>query len=140
MSPQLNPLELQTIEHLLQDYAPAQTALISLKTHSGDLDASFNDLWTQTATVPQTMASDGKSIWQVTLKVLRDELCGDDGFRAKLLDYNKNPTSAPLLTGAIVYLVELTTLPINPALGTIAVLYISKIGLNIFCEYTEERV
>jgi len=35
------------------------------------------------------------------------------------------------------YLVGLTTLPINPAIATIIVLYILKLGLNIFCEYTD---
>ena len=135
----LTPTELQTIEHLLQNYSTVQPALTSLKIHNGNLDASFKDLWAETIGSPQTFAPQGKSLWHVTLKVLRDEICGDDGFRTKLLDYNKNPASASLLTGVIVYLVELTSLPINPALGTILVLYISKIGLNIFCEYTDER-
>ena len=76
-------------------------------------------------------------LWQSTLKVLREEVCGDEGFRSKILDYNQNPGSASLMTGAIVYLVGLTTLPIDPAIATIVVLYILKVGLNIFCEYTE---
>ena len=78
-----------------------------------------------------------KSLWQVTLEVLREEVCGDEGFRSQVLDYNKNPGSASLLTGAIVYLVGLTALPIDPAIATIVVLYILKVGLNIFCAYTE---
>jgi divalent metal cation (Fe/Co/Zn/Cd) transporter len=52
----------------------------------------------------------------------------------------KNPGSTPLLTGLIVSLVGVAAthgLPLDPAIATIVVLYILKIGLNIFCEYTE---
>jgi hypothetical protein len=44
---------------------------------------------------------------------------------------------APLLTGLIVSLITIFGLPIDPASATIIVLYIVKIGLNTFCEYTE---
>ncbi|MEO0844573.1 MAG: hypothetical protein AAF063_37790, partial [Cyanobacteria bacterium J06643_5] len=74
---------------------------------------------------------------QTTLNVLRNELCGDDGFRTQVKEYSKNPASTPLLTGLIVYLVGISGLPIDPAIATVVVLYIIKIGLNIFCEYTE---
>jgi hypothetical protein len=30
-------------------------------------------------------------------------------------------------------------LPIDPAIATIVVLYLVKIGLNVFCEYTEPK-
>jgi divalent metal cation (Fe/Co/Zn/Cd) transporter len=42
-----------------------------------------------------------------------------------------------LLTGLIVSLTTLSELPLDPALATIIVLYVVKIGLNTFCEYTE---
>ncbi|MBE9198754.1 MULTISPECIES: hypothetical protein [unclassified Nodularia (in: cyanobacteria)] len=45
-----------------------------------------------------------------------------------------------LLSGLIVSLVGLATtngLPIDRAIATVIVLYILKIGLNIFCDYTE---
>lgn len=83
---------------------------------------------------------EGKSLWQITLKQLRQEVCGDDSFRTKLQEYTKNPGSTPLLTGLIVSLVGVAAahgLPLDPAIATIIVLYILKIGLNIFCEYTE---
>ena len=44
---------------------------------------------------------------------------------------------APLLTGLIVSLITIFGLPIDPAIATIIVLYVVKIGLNTFCEYTE---
>ena len=76
----------------------------------------------------------------MTLNVLRQELCDDDGFRGQLQEYKKNPASSPFLSGLIVSLVGLATtsgLPIDPAIATVIVLYILKIGLNIFCDYTE---
>lgn len=62
------------------------------------------DLWTEKNGPPPTM-KDNKSLWQITLKALRKELCGDDGFRGQLSEYTKNPGSAPLLSGLIVSLV-----------------------------------
>lgn len=73
---------------------------------------------------------------------IRKELCGNDGFRGKVKEYTNNPGSAPLLTGLIVSLVGIAGvhgLPIDPAIATIMVLYVVKIGLNIFCEYTESE-
>ncbi|WP_199315156.1 MULTISPECIES: hypothetical protein [Oscillatoriales] len=52
-------------------------------------------------------------------------------------EYIKKPEDAALLTALIISVVQLTTLPINPAIATIIVLYILKIGIGIFCEYTE---
>ena len=86
------------------------------------------------------MMAEGRSLWQITLKTLRNELCGDDGFRGQLKEYTKNPGSSPLLTGVIVSLVGLASangVPIDPAIATVIVLYILKIGVNIFCDYTE---
>lgn len=60
-----------------------------------------------------------------------------DSFKAKVEEYNKNPGKAALVTGMIVYLIDLVTLPINPAIATIAVLWVIKLGLRTFCDYTE---
>jgi hypothetical protein len=73
----------------------------------------------------------------------RKELCSDDGFRGKVKEYTDNPGSAPLLTGLIVSLVGIAGangLPLDPAIATIIVLYVVKIGLNTFCEYTEPAI
>ena len=111
-----------------------QDAVAALEKHNGDLETSFRELWQEEV---GELGPEDESLWDVTLKVLRQEICGDDGFRTKIVDYNKNPESASLLAGAILYLVSLTTLPINPAIATIIVLYVLKVGLNIFCEYTK---
>jgi hypothetical protein len=131
----LTATEINDLHTLLQTYLPAQTALDTLTQHNGQLDISFDHLWAQSQNI-QTYDRT-KSVWTVTLNVLRQEICGDDSFRAKILDFNKNPASASALTGLIVYLAEHTHLPINPAISTLLVLYILKVGLNIFCAYTE---
>ncbi|MEG4407321.1 hypothetical protein [Microcoleus sp. MON2_D5] len=74
------------------------------------------------------------------MKTLRAELCGDEGLRAQFKEYTKNPGSTPLLTGLIVAIVSLGAsagIPIDPSIATIIVLYLLKISLNIFCEYTD---
>jgi hypothetical protein len=60
---------------------------------------------------------------------------GKEGFQNQVKEYNKNPTSAPLLTGLIVSVVHSVGFPIDPAIATVVVLYILKVGINIFCDY-----
>ena len=135
---QLTSTELEETRQLLQDYNPAQEAVAVLEENNGLLEASFEELWKEKNGVQSL--PEGKSLWEVTKKVLRKEICGNEGFHAKVKEYNQNkgtPNAAPLLTGTIVYLVGLITLPIDPAIATIIVLYILKVGLDIFCEYTE---
>jgi hypothetical protein len=139
MNTQYTATEINQKRQLLQNYHPAQEALTVLEQHQGQLDEAFDQLWSE-ANESETVTfekGEKRSLWKVTLEVLRTEVCGDEGFRSKILDYNKNPGSASVLTGLIVYLVELTTLTIPPAIATIIVLYIIKIGLNVFCEYTQ---
>lgn len=132
METQLTATELQNFTQLLQEYQPAQTALAILDKNQGNLETSFEQLWTEKYG-KQDFGS--RSIWQSTLTVLRQELCGDDGFKNQVKEYSKNPTSAPLLTGLIVAVVSSAGLPIDPAIATVIVLYILKVGINIFCEY-----
>ena len=35
------------------------------------------------------------------------------------------------------YLIDLVTLTINPAIATIVVLWVLKLGIRTFCDYTE---
>ncbi|NJP11538.1 MAG: hypothetical protein HC866_20400 [Leptolyngbyaceae cyanobacterium RU_5_1] len=137
--------EIQNIQLLVKSYnAPEiseiESAIATLEKNNGDLETSFNELWDERVGSLGTYSPGDKSLWQVTLKELRKEVCGDEGFRGKVKEYSKNPGSAPLLTGVIVSLVGIAGahgLPLDPAIATIIVLYILKIGLNIFCEYTE---
>ena len=137
MEPILTHAEMNEMRQMLQDYAPAQEAFAMLEKHNGRLDSSFDELWFENNNLE---SYNRKSLWQVTLKTLRAELCGNDGLRAQFKDYTKNPGSTPLLTGLIVAIVGLgasSGIPIDPSIATIVVLYLLKISLNIFCEYTE---
>jgi hypothetical protein len=131
----LNFTEIDEMQAILHDYPPADEAMELLKKHNGRLDTTFEQLWTQANGIEALETQ--KSLWQVTLKVMRDELCGHEGFRAILNEYLKNPGNAALLTTLVVTLSGITTLPINPGIATIIILYILKVGLGIFCEYTE---
>lgn len=134
MTTQLDLTEINQIQQLLNDYEPAQKALDTLEQNNGNFNTTFDELWTEKF---GTDTYDKKSLWQSTLTVLREELCGNDGFRAQFQEYTKNPGSAPLLTGLIVSITTLSGLPLDPAISTVIVLYLLKVGLKIFCEYTE---
>jgi hypothetical protein len=133
---QLDSAELSQIQRILQDYEPSQSAIATLADFDGDLDASLEELLRSQM---ETATFQNKSLKEITLQVLREQLCGNEGFRQKLGEYMKNKESTPLLTGLIIYLASKVVLPfpIDPALATIIVLYISKLGLEIFCRYTE---
>ena len=135
---QVTSSEIEAMRELMPDYTPGLEAMDHLEKHNGDMETAFQDLWQ--AKNGQAMMGDSKSLLQITLKTLRNELCGDDGFRGQLKEYTKNPGNSPLLTGLIVSLVSIASvhgLPLDPAIATVIVLYILKIGVNIFCDYTE---
>jgi hypothetical protein len=132
MSTQLTSAEIENFSEMLQGYSPSKTALMILSENNGQIEQSFEQLWTEKYG-RQDFGS--QSIWQSTLTVLQRELCGEEGFKNQVKEYSKNPTSAPLLTGLIVAVVSAAGLPIDPAIATVIVLYILKVGINIFCEY-----
>jgi hypothetical protein len=47
METQLTEAEIKATRQLLQDYEPAQKALIALEKHNGQLEASFDELWSE---------------------------------------------------------------------------------------------
>lgn len=135
MNAQLTQDEINSVRVLLKQYQPADKAIAAVQRHNGNLETSFEELWVDKNGV--VAMPKGKNIWQTTLEVLRDELCGDEGFRARLSDYTKSPENAVLLTATITSLMALTAIPLDPSIATIIVLYILKIGLNVYCKYTE---
>ena len=135
MNVQLTNDELNSIRDLLKDYQPANKAIDALERHDGNLDISFEELWIE-KNGTEAMKG-GKNVWQTTLDVLRDELCGDEGFRARLSECTKSPENAVLITATITSLMALTAIPLDPSIATIIVIYILKIGLNVYCKYTE---
>ncbi|MBD2092274.1 hypothetical protein H6F67_20710 [Microcoleus sp. FACHB-1515] len=135
MTDALRPDELQTVKPLLETEGYGLKAIAALEQQETFADA-FYALWTETYGAPPTFG-DRVSLWQLTIKRVRQEVCGeDDSFRTKMREYKKSPTSAPLLTGLIVSLVSMSGLPIDPAIATVIVLYVLHIGLDVFCEYT----
>lgn len=138
MSTRLSPTELERTQTLLQTYAAAQPALTALSDHDGDLEASLCELIAAEAR-RESYGLDGDRLRTIFLKNLRREICGDDSFREKVENYNKHPGKAELLTGLIVYILDIVTLPINPAIAAIIVLWILKLGLRTFCDYTEPQ-
>lgn len=138
MDAQLTTSEINDYREILQGDNSAQKALATLEKYNGNINDSFDELLSEVS--GQAKDYDLERLRKVTLKQLRQEVCGDDSFRTKLQEYTKNPGSTPLLTGLIVSLIGVAAahgLPLDPAIATIIVLYILKIGLNIFCEYTD---
>ena len=135
MNPELTMAEVHHYQKLMLDHQEASHALVRLEAHGGKCDSTVMELWQEN----HPLGLDGERFWEVTLKVLREELCGHEGFRIKLREYTKSPENAVLLTGLITYLVGIVSLPINPAIATIIVIYLLKVGLNIFCEYTDPQ-
>ena len=139
MAAQLSTAEINDYREIFPKDDPAQEVLAILDKNNGSFDDSLTEIYSEKFGSLPDMAP-GKSLLQITLKQLREEVCGNEGFRAQVSEYNKNPRSVPLLTGLIVSLVGLAAangFPLDPAIATVVVLYILKIGLNVFCEYTE---
>ena len=133
----LSEAELEDARVLLGDYAPAGGALATLSQNGGDLEASLEEL--VVAEAGTAVFGEGRrSLREVFVRNLRREVCGDEGFLARVEALNRKPGDAALLTGAIVYLVDLVALPmITPAIATVVVLWVVKLGIRVFCEYTE---
>ena len=127
--------EIATLEAELQDYDPAQTAIAQLKASDGDLTQALESMLIEEFGPQPAFAS--KSLWAVTWETLREELCGDEGFLGRVKEYTAKPQKATALTALVIYIVEQTTLPISPSLAALVSLYIAKVGLTIFCKYTE---
>jgi hypothetical protein len=138
MSTQLSLTEIQQLQQILQDELERK-ALTTLEHHNGDLEASFDELWQEK--FGRKDYGKNKSLLQLTLNEIRAEICGDDGLQGKIKEYTKNPGSASLLNsiiGSLVAVAAVNGIPLDAAIATIVVLYILKIGVNVFCKYTEQ--
>ncbi|MBE9210658.1 hypothetical protein IQ244_29975 [Nostoc sp. LEGE 06077] len=137
MTTQLSPTEIQELQQIIED-EQAQKALATLQQNNGDLETSFDELWQEQ--FGKAAFGQNKSLLQLTLNEIRAEICGDDGLQGKIKEYTKNPGSAALLNsiiGSLVTVAAVHGIPIDAAIATIVVLYILKIGINVFCKYTE---
>ncbi len=137
MDAQFTPAEINDYRKILQEDS-AQKVLDTLENYNGRFYDSFDQLLSEVS--GQRKTHEIKRLRQTELKTLRENVCTNDSFRTQVQEYNQNPGIAPLLTGLIGSLVEIAAadeFSLDPAIATIIVLYILKIGLDIFCEYTE---
>lgn len=138
MTTQLESSEIQGYQQLLPDDTQVQKALATLEENDGDLEAAFDRLWQEK--FGQVNYGAKKSLLKLTLEEIRSEVCGDEGLRGKIKEHTKDPSSASLLNsiiGSLVTVAALNGIPIDGAIATIVVLYILKIGLNVYCKYTD---
>lgn len=137
----ITPAEIAHARQVLQNYPEAQVGLAVLEKHQGNPKTSVEELLpTKSDTVRLAIAQARRSVWEILLEQLYLELCGedDDSFREMVKQAKRNPDSSPLLTGLIVYLVDVANISLNPAIATIIVLYILKLGVSTFCDYTAQ--
>ena len=140
MMTQLDFSEIQDYQKILPDNAQVQKALTTLEENDGDLEAAFERLWQEK--FDQANYGAKKSLLKLTLDEIRSEICGDEGLRGKIKEHTKNPGSASLLNsiiGSLVTVAALNGIPIDGAIATVVVLYILKIGLNVYCKYTDHE-
>jgi hypothetical protein len=136
---ELNRSEIQDFQGVAKGDVSLEAAAAALDENDGDLIAAFDQLWVERYGVQQMGTH--KSFFQIALDVLKEEICGDKGFRAQLEACKKDPKSATMLTGAVVYLSNLAHakgLPLDPALSTVFILYLSRLSLDTFCQYLQQ--
>jgi hypothetical protein len=136
----ITPAEIAHARQVLQDYPEAQAGLAVLEKHQGNPKTSVEELLPARSATVRLAVSPQRSVWEILLEQLYLELCGEeeDSFREMVKEAKRNPDSSPLLTGLIVYLVDLANISLNPAIATIIVLYILKLGVSTFCDYTAQ--
>lgn len=138
MDAQLTTQEIHDYQEILQDDESAQKALATLEKSEGQFYASFDELLSEASGL--TKSYELARLRQATLKQVREAISGDASFSPKLQEYSHNSGSKSLLTELIAVLTRLAAaqeFPLDRAIATLVVLYILKIGLNVFCEYTE---
>jgi hypothetical protein len=136
---ELNRSELQDFQQIAKAETSLELAASALEENDGDLVAAFDQLWVEGYGVQQMGTH--KSFLQIALDVLKEEICGDKGFRTQLETLKKDPKSATLITGAIVYLANLAQakgVQLDPALSAMVVLYLSRLSLDTFCQYLQQ--
>jgi hypothetical protein len=138
MDAQLTNSEINHYREILQGDGSAQKALTTLEQYDGRFYDSFDELLMEVS--GQTKSYELARLRQAMLRQAREQLCDNDNFGTTVQEYSHNPGSTALFARLIVSLEELAAtqkFPFAPALAAMIVFYIVKIGLNIFCEYTE---
>jgi hypothetical protein len=103
-----------------------------------DFETTFNQMYVDRYGAPRSFEGEPRSFWQILLKRVQQDICGeDDSLRSLIQSAKKNPGNATLITGVITALVNLSgvPLPIDSAIATAIALYILHIGIDVFCEW-----
>ncbi|MBE9010415.1 hypothetical protein IQ250_09380 [Pseudanabaenaceae cyanobacterium LEGE 13415] len=117
----------------------ADLETLQLLEQTQDFEAAFNQIYVDCYGTPQTFGDEPRSLWQIFLKRVQQEVCGEnDSLRSLIQGAKKNPANATLVTGIITALVNLSgvPLPIDSAIATAIALYILHIGIDVFCEWS----
>lgn len=138
MDAQLTSHEINRYQQILQGDDSAQKALTTLEQYGGRFYDSLDELLSQVS--GQTKSYDLARLRQAMLKQVREQLCENEHFGTTFQEYSHDLASTALFAQLIVSLEELAAaqeFPFAPAIAAMIVFYLVKIGLNIFCEYTE---
>ncbi|AFZ21639.1 hypothetical protein [Allocoleopsis franciscana] len=141
MDAQLTSHEINHYREILQGDDSAQKALTTLEQYDGRFYDSFDELLSQVS--GPTKSYDLARLRQAMLKQVREQLCENEHFGTRFQEYSHDLASTALFAQLIVCLEELAAaqeFPFAPAIAAMVVFYLVKIGLNIFCEYTETSV
>lgn len=139
MDAKLTATELEYYREILEDEASVQMGLDVLEECDGRINRAFDELL-KDMVPPLRNQKERRNFRQMILNQLRQEVCDDDYFPKMVQNYSKKPESASSLMGLMSYVIgSIGTegILIGPSLAIIITLYILKIGLNTFCEYTE---
>jgi hypothetical protein len=117
----------------------ADREVLQLLEQTQDFEATFAQIYVDRYGEPRSFGDEKRSLWQLFLKRVQQEVCGEnDSLRSLIQGAKKNPANATLVTGIITALVNLSgvPLPIDSAIATAIALYILHIGIDVFCEWS----
>jgi hypothetical protein len=135
MTMKLTPSELEYWQKQWPKDEATEAAFEMILEEDGDLEIAFNELFQEKNGAIPNFAN--QSLWEVTLNVLRQEICGkNDSLKNEIKAVRNNPGKTTILTGIIVSIIEKCQLPLDTALATMILLWILKVGIDIFCDYT----
>lgn len=129
--------------HQFRQSPAADPEVLQLLEQTQDFEATFNQIYADRYGEPRTFGEEKRSLWQIFLKRVQQEVCGEnDSLRSLIQGAKKNPANATLVTGIITALVNLSgvPLPIDSAIATAIALYILHIGIDVFCEWSAPTV
>ncbi|MGK7958510.1 MAG: hypothetical protein AB4063_25120 [Crocosphaera sp.] len=97
-----------------------ETAFEMILTEDGDIETAFNELFKEKQ---GTLQLGNQSLWEVTLTVLRKEICNkNDSLKREIQTLRKNPKETAIITGIIVSIIDKCQLPLDTGLATMIVL------------------